>query len=321
MDSTSTRSALPNSPTPTGWLTQLSRFLELVRFSHTVFALPFAVLASVFALSAEGGPELSSLSLGARLIGVMFCMVFARSAAMAFNRLVDAKIDARNPRTAQRHIPAGTLSSYQVWIFFVAMCSLFIASCLLFLPNWLPLVGAVPVLIWICGYSLAKRFTASAHLWLGAALALSPICAWIAIRGESVLSTPIELLPTLVLALAIAFWVAGFDIIYACQDAEFDRESGLRSIPARFGIAGGLKISAALHVLMLCALFSLPLITSQLSLGTLYFGAVILVAMLVIRQHWLVSPNDLRRVGIAFFNINAIISLGFCTLAAVDALL
>ncbi len=160
------------------------RFLGLIRFSHTVFALPFAALACVFAVTVPNAIALTQSQWAARLLGVLVCMVAARSAAMAFNRLVDAKVDAANPRTAKRHIPAGELSANQVWIFFAATSALFIAGCLLFLPNWLPVALSIPVLAWICGYSFAKRFTSAAHLWLGVALALSPICTWVALRAK-----------------------------------------------------------------------------------------------------------------------------------------
>ncbi len=314
-------------PLPTKGLVR--RFLELIRFSHTVFALPFAALACAFAINSPVGgavrssgivlPEsLISGTLVIRLIGVLLCMVTARSAAMAFNRLVDARIDAENPRTSNRHLPNGELSTIQVWLFFVGNCVLFIASCLLFLPNWLPIVLSVPLLMWICGYSLAKRFTSAAHLWLGIALALSPICSWIALRGEFVIVDPSEILPVVVLAVAIALWVSGFDIIYACQDAEFDRGYGLQSLPARLGVRTALRLSAMLHLGMLMVLAALPLGFPQLSLGWLYYLALASVAILVAQQHWLVSPTDLRRVGIAFFNINAVISLGFCLVAAID---
>ena len=190
----------------------------------------------------------------------------------------------------------------------------------MFLPNWLPLVFSLPVLVWICGYSLAKRFTAAAHLWLGAALALSPISAWIAIRGEQVQNDLFDLCLPMAVAIAIAFWVAGFDIVYACQDAEFDRQHGLKSIPAVWGISDALRLAAILHAMMLCVLGSLPLLFPNLSLGWIYVLGWFLVAGLVIRQHWLVSASDLTRLNIAFFNINSIISLGFTSLADLDAI-
>ncbi len=181
---------------------------------------------------------------------------------MAFNRLVDAQIDAANPRTAGRHLPAGILSRRSVWVFTV-LCSIgFIASTLLFLPNLVPVIAAVPVLLFLCGYSLAKRFTSAAHLWLGIALSLSPICVWLAIRGNEALQHPADLLAPLVLAAAVAAWVTGFDIIYACQDADYDQATGLHSIPARFGVAGALRIAAACHLLMLGILALLPLAAS-----------------------------------------------------------
>lgn len=320
MDSTSTESALPASAS-SRLFDQLRKFLELIRFSHTVFALPFAGLACVLALVSPGRVPLTAAGLILRLFGVLLCMVFARSAAMAFNRLVDARIDAENPRTANRHIPAGQLTTRHVWIFFMLTSVGFFLSCLLFLPNWLPVAFALPVLVWVCGYSLAKRFTASAHLWLGVALALSPVCAWIALRGETVLNSLGDPMPAVALAVAIACWVAGFDIIYACQDADFDRKAGLHSIPAWLGVAGALMVAAVFHLLMLVILFLLPFWFPDLSLGWLYFAATALVAILIVRQHWIVRPDDLGRVGVAFFNINAIISLGFCSMAAIDALL
>jgi 4-hydroxybenzoate polyprenyltransferase len=303
----------------------LRKFLELIRFSHTVFALPFALLACVFAVTAPGfdggvrGRAIDAVSLAVRVLAVLLCMVFARSAAMAFNRLVDADIDRENPRTATRHIPSGQLGKHQVWIFFTVMTAGFLASCLLFLPNWLPIAGAVPVLVWICGYSYAKRFTEAAHLWLGTALALSPICAWLAIRGESVIEAPADVFPAVWLGLAIALWVAGFDIIYACQDADFDRSEGLHSIPARFGIRNALRISAGLHLGMLGVLALMPVLFPRLSLGWAFLAGLAVVTGLVVRQHAIVHPHDLRRVGEAFFQINAVISLGLCLIAAIDA--
>ncbi len=337
VDSTSTASAASaESRGSQSWLGLTRHFLTLIRFSHTVFALPFAALACVLAVSTPvsssvigeglaqfGSPvmEIDGYILARRLLGVLLCMVTARSAAMAFNRLVDASIDAQNPRTVSRHLPAGTLSSRQVWWFFGLCCLGFSAACLLFLPNWLPLAAAVPVLAWICGYSLAKRFTSAAHLWLGAALALSPVCTWVALRGEVVALDPWDLLPTLGLGLAIVLWVAGFDIIYACQDADFDRQAGLHSVPALLGVAGALRCAAGLHVLMLIVLAGLPQLFPGLSWGTLYYLGWLVVAGLVLWQHSIVRPQDLRRAGMAFFHINAIISLGLCLVAAVDACL
>ncbi len=233
--------------------------LELIRFSHTLFALPFALLAAVMAWRLQfidGNKNLQTppvddeqfnellghmvKDLGRfidwpvigkwqgfairwqEIVGILLCMVTARSFAMAFNRLADRRIDATNPRTAGRHLPAGLLSVPQVTVFAGLCAAGFVASTLLFLPNRLPLMLSIPVLAFLAGYSFTKRFTSLAHFWLGTALALSPIAAWIAIRGESVLAHPIDLLPALVLGGAVLAWVAGFDIIYACQDYDVD---------------------------------------------------------------------------------------------------
>lgn len=320
VDSTSTRSPMTtrSHEQPSTGLLLVRNFLELIRFSHTLFALPFCCLACVFALVVPSDRPLTSLQWTVRLVAVLVCMVTARSAAMAFNRLVDARIDAANPRTAMRHLPSGRLRTGQVWFFFAAMCGLFLLACLLFLPNWLPLSLSLFVLAWICGYSFAKRFTSAAHLWLGVALALSPVCAWVALRGEQVLLAPADLWPAVVLAAGIVCWVAGFDIIYACQDADFDRRQGLHSVPARLGIAGALRVAAGLHLLMLLILVGLPFFPG-LRLGWIYALSLTVVGGLVITQHALVSPKDLGRVNVAFFQVNVVLSLGFCSLAAIDA--
>ncbi len=297
---------------------RLPDWLGLIRFSHTVFALPFAALATVMAFAA---PLPSGSPPGFRwqdIIGIVLCMVFARSAAMAFNRLADHQIDAANPRTQGRHLPKGVMSRGQVWLFTLG-CSLgFVASTSLFLPNWLPLAASVPVLLFLCGYSLAKRFTSAAHLWLGVALSLSPICAWVAIRGVPSVMYPADLLPPLVLAAAVAAWVTGFDIIYACQDAKFDAEAGLHSVPAKFGIAGALKIAAICHVVMLVLLALLPLVAGAAGFGWPFWVVLLLIAALVLRQHSLVRPDDLDRVNQAFFDTNAAISLTLLIAGTID---
>lgn len=303
----------------------LKDYLSLIRFSHTVFALPFAALSVVWAMAmpvtSSNALPLSGQGLAVRCVGVLLCMVAARSAAMAFNRLVDQKFDAGNPRTANRHLPMGILTRFQVWCFFGFCCLAFIASTLFFLPNRLPMFLSVPVLMWICGYSYAKRFTWMVHLWLGTALAMAPICAWVAIRGEFVSDRPTDLMAACLLGLAVAFWVAGFDIIYSCQDEEFDRSVQLRSIPARFGVRGALKLAAMLHLFMWLTLTSIPWLVPELGLSWLYHCGLIMVAFLLIRQHWLVNPLDLSRVNEAFFTMNAIISFGVTTIAGIDACL
>jgi len=334
-------------------LKTISHLLSLIRFSHTIFALPFALLAAMMAWRLRGidgfsdhgivqidentfqmtynrvlmiGPYSFSLDWlfaapkfairWQELLGILLCMITARSAAMAFNRLVDRKIDAGNPRTAQRHLPAGILSVGQVTAFAVISGFAFIASTLLFLPNRLPLYLSVPVLAFLCGYSYAKRFTSLAHLWLGAALAMSPVAAWIAIRGDAVLANPVDLLPALVLGGAVAAWVTGFDIIYACQDFEFDREAKLHSVPARLGIARALWLSAGCHAVAVVLLALLPLVYPPF--GVLYWAAVGAVGGLLVYEHAMVRPDDLDRVNTAFFNVNAVISLGLFAVGTLD---
>jgi 4-hydroxybenzoate polyprenyltransferase len=251
-------------------------------------------------------------------------MVGARSAAMAFNRLVDRWIDAENPRTAQRHLPAGKLSVKSVWVFTAGSAAVFFVGNALFLPNWLPLAVSVPVLLVLLGYSYTKRFTALAHFWLGMALALAPICAWVAIRGLIVIEQPEDLAPAVVLGVAVLFWVAGFDMIYACQDYQYDREKRLNSIPVMLGIAGALRLAAVCHAIMIGLLILLPLLGQwcgpQLGFGWLYWTSVVLIAGLLIYEHAMVKPDDLTRVNIAFFNINAVISMGLLVVGVIDLL-
>ena len=301
-------------------LTSFTDLMGLIRFSHTIFALPFACLAAIMAICmpmADG----SSVSLGvAQVAGILLCMVFARSAAMAFNRLADHAIDARNPRTATRHLPRGALSRAQVWAFLLVCVIGFIASTALFLPNRLPLYASMPVLLFLLGYSLAKRFTAAAHLWLGVALALAPVCVWVALRGISITEPWDDIAPALILACAVASWVAGFDIIYACQDAEFDKNAGLHSIPARLGARRALRLASWFHAVTWGCLCFLPAAAPQLGLGWIYGGALSVIAGLLVYQHRLVRPDDLERVNIAFFNVNAIISVLLLVATGLDCL-
>ena len=284
-------------------LQNIRHFLELVRFSHTVFALPFAMLSAVIAWS-EPGSEFRWRD----LIGILVCMVTARSAAMAFNRLVDRDIDADNPRTAKRHLPAGVLSVSAVVAFTILMSLAFVAATAIFLPKQLPMILAVPVLLFLLGYSLAKRWTSLCHYWLSAALMMSPIAAWIAVRDE------FALIPTL-LGGVIFFWVGGFDIIYACQDAEFDRKQRLNSIPARFGVRSALRIALLSHLITIAMLL---LLWKMAGLGLIFLIGVIAIAVLLVYEHWLVRPDDLNRINLAFFNVNAIISFGILILGCLD---
>ncbi len=282
----------------------------MIKFSHTLFALPFALLGAAMAARGESG----WLATPRMWLGIVLCMATARSAAMAFNRLADRRIDAMNPRTAGRHLPAGRLSVSAVAVFTGLSAAGFVASTLLFLPeNRWPLILSVPVLGWLFGYSYAKRFTSLAHFWLGGALMMAPVAAWIAIRGNIAW-------PPVLLGMAVLFWVAGFDVIYACQDAEFDRSAGLRSIPARMGVRNALRLAALCHAAMVAALVGLGLVDSP-PLGVIYFVGVAAVAMLLAYEHAIVRPDDLTRVNLAFFQVNVAISMGLLVVGVADLLI
>jgi 4-hydroxybenzoate polyprenyltransferase len=276
-------------------------FLELVRFSHTIFALPFALLSAVLAW--QTGAEFRWRD----LLGILLCMVFARSAAMAFNRLADRNLDAENPRTARRHLPAGLLTVPAVAGFLVVCVAAFLASTLLFLPNRWPLLLAGPVLVFVGAYSLTKRFTALAHFWLGASLMLAPLATWIAIRGLEDLMAPT------VLGLAVLFWVAGFDVLYACQDVDVDRRLRLHSIPAKLGVPAALRLAMACHAVTAGLLVALYFVASP-PLGVVYLVGIAGVIALLLYEHSLVRPDDLSRVNAAFFQVNGVISIGLLLL-------
>jgi len=288
---------------PLGLLARVKHVLGLIRFSHTIFALPFALLAAILAWQREG-TEFRWQD----LVGILLCMVFARSAAMAFNRVADHMFDGDNPRTEKRHIPAGLLPIGFVRAFTIVCSLAFIASTLIFWPKRLPIILSVPVLAFLLGYSYAKRFTQWCHYWLSLALMLSPIAAWIAVRDE------IAVEPAL-LGAVIFFWVGGFDIIYACQDADFDRERRLHSVPARWGVKGALRIALLSHLLTIAALF---VFWHFAGLGTVFLVGVIAVSLLLIYEHTLVRADDLTRVNIAFFNVNAVVSIGLFAVGVLD---
>ena len=295
--------------------------LEMIRFSHTLFALPFALLAAVMAwTTAVPDTNQPPAFEWRQLVGILLCMVGARSAAMAFNRLVDRRYDAENPRTKMRHLPAGVLSVGSVVLFTATSALVFAAGTLLFLPNHWPLYLAAPVLLFLLGYSYAKRFTALAHFWLGLALMLAPVCVWIALRGQFLTSHPADILPAVLLGAAVLAWVSGFDIIYACQDAEFDRQARLRSIPAALGIRGALRLAAGCHLVTILLLVLLPLLCPQLELGLVFGIGLAAVALLLVYEHLLVRPDDLTRVNAAFFNTNVIISVGLFVVGSIDLL-
>ena len=284
-------------------LSKIRHLLELIRFSHTVFALPFALLSAALAWRMPDSPFSVT-----QLLGIVLCMVFARSAAMSFNRIVDRRVDAENPRTQKRHLPAGLLSLKAVILFTILSSAGFIAATLIFLPNPWPIRLSIPVLLFLLGYSYAKRFTIWCHYWLSAALMMSPVAAWIAIRGE------VALVPAL-LSAVIFFWVGGFDILYACQDADYDRERNLFSIPSRWGIPTALRFAFLSHLLTILSLFSLWYLAE---LGPVFLLGSIAVAGLLLYEHALVSPTDLTRVNVAFFNVNAVVSLGLLVMGLAD---
>lgn len=276
-------------------------WLSLVKFSHSVFALPFA-LASAW-LAAGGVPA-------GRVLGwIVVCAVAARTAAMAFNRLVDRRLDAANPRTAGRELPAGKLHPAAVATLVVASAAVFVAGA--FALN--PLCGLLsfPVLAVLLGYSLVKRWSWLAHGVLGLSLGLAPLGAWVAVRGD----LEGDLVPPLLLAAAVLAWVAGFDLIYACQDAEHDRGAGLHSVPARFGIARALLASSALHVITVALLAAFGL---RAELGLAYWVVLGIAAVLLAWQHRIVAPDDFSRVDMAFFTLNGWVGVALFAGLAVD---
>ncbi len=279
-------------------LGNLKTTLEMIKIEHTLFALPFALLGAV--LAARGLPS------GRVLFWILIAMVGARSAAMAFNRLVDRRFDAANPRTATRAIPAGLLSVQFVTLFVVASSALFFlaAAMLNRLTLWLAPIALGSVLF----YSYTKRFSPLCHLVLGWCLSIAPTGAWIAVRGA--IDSPVPLL----LSLAVMLWTAGFDILYACQDKEFDQRQGLRSIPQSLGIANALLISRLLHLFMFTTLLWVFVITGLHWIG---FVGLLATAALLVYQHSLVKANDLSRLNMAFFTTNAYVSIIlFVTIAA-----
>jgi len=272
----------------------------MIKWEHSIFALPFALCGAM--LAAGGLPTLR------QLLWIIVAMVSARSAAMAFNRIADAAIDAANPRTHTRALPAGTLSPAFVTTFVVVSCTVFVfaASQL----NRLTLVLSPIALAVVLLYSYTKRFTRWSHLVLGFALGIAPAAAWIAVRGS--LDPRI-----LLLTAAVTFWVGGFDVLYACQDYEFDRRSGLHSIPRYLGIKGALAVARGFHLLMLLLLLTL---VGAFGLGTLAILGVLAVAILLTYEHSLVSPRDLSKLNAAFFTMNGVISVVFFVFVAADLL-
>jgi 4-hydroxybenzoate polyprenyltransferase len=280
--------------------------LEMIKFEHSVFALPFALTGALLAWRED---HFATADLYRRLGWIVIAMISARSAAMTFNRILDAGIDARNRRTAARAIPAGLLSARFAWMFTIAAATVFIVSAyqLGAVCFWLSPVALAVLLL----YSYSKRFTNWSHLWLGFALGIAPAAAFLAIRGS--LDPRI-----LLLTAAVTFWTAGFDIIYACQDFAFDCTEGLCSVPRRFGILRALLISRVLHAFMVLCLVALVI---SFHLGSLSFVGIATVIALLVYEHGLVRPTDLSRVNAAFFTVNGYISVLFFVFWAADIVL
>lgn len=284
---------------------------EMVKLSHSVFALPFALLAAFLAGRALEGQHRPHAG---QLVLIVLCMVAARSVAMTFNRIVDARFDVLNPRTAQRAIPAGRMSRRAAWFLWALSAVTFAFGCLgffFFYDNTWPILLSGPVLVYLCAYSFTKRFTSWSHLYLGSAIAFSPVATWLAIDPASLGMTAWALMASVVC------WIAGFDIIYACQDIEFDRQAGLRSLPARFGPAVALWIARAFHVLCVVGLITVGVVGG---LGVVFYIGVALAAALLLVENALVKPGDYRHVNLAFFTMNGLVSLILAAAGIVDVM-
>ena len=284
----------------TGIFGNIRTFLEMIKFSHTLFALPFAFTAVV--LAARGLPTLW------QAFWILVAMVGARTAAMSLNRLIDAEIDAANPRTSGRALPAGLIGKGTVAVWTALSIILLVAAAAQL--NRLCLYLSPLALFFLVFYSYCKRFTALAHLVLGACLAAAPVGAWIAIRGS------LEI-PALLLGLAVLFWVAGFDILYALQDLEFDRAGGLHSIPVRLGVGGSLWVARLFHMIMLCLLLALGY---TLHLGPWYMAGFAATLVMLCYEHWLLRNGDLGKLDAAFFNMNGYISITIFLFTLADVL-
>lgn len=278
----------------------------MIKFEHSVFALPFALTGALLAIRED---SFFTQNLWLKILWIVVAMVGARSAAMTFNRLLDQQIDARNPRTASRHLPAGLLSRNFAWIFtLISIAVFFLAAAML---NRLCLILAPIALAIVLGYSYTKRFTSMSHLVLGLALGIAPSAAWIAIRGSYDWRM-------IWLTIAVMLWTAGFDIIYSCQDFEYDRRVGLFSIPARVGIENALIFSRILHIAMVVCLVILVIV---FNLGWLALVGVAAIAGLLIYEHSIVNARDLSRVNAAFFAVNGYVSVLFLLFWTADVML
>ena len=274
--------------------------LEMIKFEHTVFALPFALIGAL--LASHGLPSARQIA------WIVVAMVGARSAAMAFNRIVDVSFDRLNPRTKSRALAAGTLSRQFAVVFTLATSALFVLAA--YQLNPLCFYLSFPLLGILFFYSYTKRFTALSHVFLGASIGMAPLAAWLAIQGRFAW-------PPVLLSLAVMFWVAGFDVIYALQDAEFDRDTKLFSLPSRIGIAPALRVSTAFHIATVILLVATALTTN---LGRVTFGGIAVVAAILFWEHRIVKPHDLSRVNVAFFSLNGYVSFLLLLTFATDIL-
>ncbi|HLG42622.1 MAG TPA: UbiA-like polyprenyltransferase [Planctomycetota bacterium] len=276
------------------------KLLQMIRFEHSVFALPFAVAAALYATRGE--------VLWRPFGWILLAMVTARTAAMAFNRISDLRFDALNPRTRDRHLPSGAIPYWQAATLVGVSSGLFVLAAGML--NKTCLIASGPLLLYLLGYSFSKRFTWLSHLYLGTTLGLSPVGVWVG------LTETVEAFP-LYLGAAITLWVAGFDVIYACLDEAFDREIRLHSIPARFGIRAALVVSALCHAATAGTLLALGL---QFGLGWLYWSLLVPILLVLAYEHWMVRPDDLGRVNVAFFNANAVFSVALMAALVADLL-
>ena len=289
-------------------LSSLRAMADDIKLHHSVFALPWAVLSTVLAARRSGRLHLGQLLL------VLACLVSARTVAMVANRLLDARFDAANPRTARRAVASGRVSASFAWATLAVAATVFVAAAAAFWPlygNRWPAVLSAPVLAFLVGYSLTKRFTWLCHAYLGVALALAPVCAWIAIAAHVAA-------PPLWMAAAVVLWLAGFDILYACQDVAFDRSAGLFSVPAKIGIGPALWVARGVHVGCVAMLVGLWWTTPELGVG--FAVGIGLTVVLMSVEHAVVKPTDLSRITLAFFTLNGIIGLALGTLGVVDVI-
>jgi 4-hydroxybenzoate polyprenyltransferase len=286
---------------------KIRSYASLVRFSHTVFALPFAFASLVLAWPSH------PITLST-VFWILVAMVGARTAAMGFNRMVDRKFDALNPRTEGWELPKGTVKTWEAGLLTIVASVIFVFGA--YQLNWTCFLLSPVALAIIFFYSLTKRFTWASHLFLGVALSLAPIGAWLAVAGSA--TDLRELVIPLCLGLAVVFWLAGFDIIYSLQDREFDSAQGLHSIPVRFGVTGALRLSSLFHV---CTIVFLILVGVAAKLGIIYWIGCLAVSLILLWEHRIVRPNDLSRVNRAFFDFNAYVSIGYFLITLADVLI